>query len=77
MYDEVAVILERAPSIITDLQNYQGAGEQIREVFRVFLLMRTKVVYDKRKVVYNVVELCLGIVCCVIACFCITAEKSR
>ena len=32
VYDEVAVVLERAPSIIADLQKYQGAGEQIREV---------------------------------------------
>lgn len=42
MYDEVAVILEKAPSIIADLQQYQGAGEQIREVS--FLLMRTNIV---------------------------------
>lgn len=31
VYDKVAVILERAPNIISDLQSYQGAGEQIRE----------------------------------------------
>ena len=32
VYDKVAVLLERAPNIIEDLQKYQGAGEQIREV---------------------------------------------
>lgn len=42
VYDEVAVVLERAPNIISDLQNYQGAGKQIREVICLFLLMRTK-----------------------------------
>jgi len=35
VYDEVAVVLEKAPNIIADMQKYQGAGEQIREVIRV------------------------------------------
>ena len=38
VYDDVAVVLERAPNIISDLQNYQGAGEQIREV-NMFILI--------------------------------------
>lgn len=66
MYDEVAVVLEKAPSIISDLQKYQGAGEQIREV-TLFLLTRTKIVYQIQGLSCYVFSRCqytvFGVVC--------------